>query len=316
MITKVFSTALRGVDAVEVEVGPLEAIALQDFVLPSRVKTLPDRAFQRTYFSEALRDYLLNRSDVLGATYEERYNQLFRGGLRIHTTLDANLQALRPGEEIAVGRDIRLAEMSRGHLHVAHVSTAGSVALVREAKAYGASSPRIVFVYLIPRMIPLLIPGLVSAVPVFVFLEASLAVLGLGDPVLPTWGKIIEDANSDTLTVGGSGQVLDFVGKQRPPRVVLLTECSMSDNVAADNPGVEFVKPCNLCPHMKRISLENIYEALLTMKHEVEVPEDVRVRAKAAIDAMLKVAREHDPSYKQSYVCKPLPDTQMFLTFI
>jgi peptide/nickel transport system permease protein len=68
---------------------------------------------------------------------------------------------------------------------------------IEAAKAYGASSPRIVFVYLIPRMIPLLIPGLVSAVPVFVFLEASLAVLGLGDPVLPTWGKIIEDANSN-----------------------------------------------------------------------------------------------------------------------
>jgi peptide/nickel transport system permease protein len=68
---------------------------------------------------------------------------------------------------------------------------------IEAAKAYGASSPRIVFLYLIPRMIPLLIPGLVSAVPAFVFLEASLAVLGLGDPVLPTWGKIIEDANSN-----------------------------------------------------------------------------------------------------------------------
>ncbi|NWG08260.1 MAG: ABC transporter permease [Chloroflexi bacterium] len=68
---------------------------------------------------------------------------------------------------------------------------------IEAARAYGASSNRIVFVYLIPRMIPLLIPGLVSAVPTFVFLEASLAVLGLGDPVLPTWGKIIEDANSN-----------------------------------------------------------------------------------------------------------------------
>ncbi|HLO32845.1 MAG TPA: ABC transporter permease [Anaerolineales bacterium] len=68
---------------------------------------------------------------------------------------------------------------------------------IEAARAYGASSPRIVFLYLIPRMIPLLIPGLVSSVPAFVFLEASLAVLGLGDPVLPTWGKIIEDANSN-----------------------------------------------------------------------------------------------------------------------
>lgn len=68
---------------------------------------------------------------------------------------------------------------------------------IEAARAYGASDLRIIFVYLIPRMIPLLIPGLVSSVPAFVFLEASLAVLGLGDPVLPTWGKIIQDANAN-----------------------------------------------------------------------------------------------------------------------
>ncbi len=68
---------------------------------------------------------------------------------------------------------------------------------IEAARAYGASDLRIIFLYLIPRMIPLLIPGLVSSIPAFVFLEASLAVLGLGDPVLPTWGKIIEDANAN-----------------------------------------------------------------------------------------------------------------------
>jgi peptide/nickel transport system permease protein len=68
---------------------------------------------------------------------------------------------------------------------------------IEAARAYGATSWRIVFVYLIPRMIPLLIPTLVAAVPAYVFLEASLAVLGLGDPVLPTWGKVIENAFSD-----------------------------------------------------------------------------------------------------------------------
>lgn len=66
---------------------------------------------------------------------------------------------------------------------------------IEAARAYGASDLRIIFLYLIPRMIPLLIPGLVSSVPSFVFLEASLAVLGLGDPVLPTWGKVINDAD-------------------------------------------------------------------------------------------------------------------------
>jgi len=68
---------------------------------------------------------------------------------------------------------------------------------IEAARAYGASSSRIIFQYLIPRMIPLLIPTLVSSVPGFVFLEASLAVLGLGDPVLPTWGKVIDDAFAD-----------------------------------------------------------------------------------------------------------------------
>ncbi len=67
---------------------------LAEFVLPVRVKSLPERTFARTYYTEALRDYLLNKSDILGETYQERYNQLFRGGLRIHTTLDSNLQAL------------------------------------------------------------------------------------------------------------------------------------------------------------------------------------------------------------------------------
>jgi peptide/nickel transport system permease protein len=65
---------------------------------------------------------------------------------------------------------------------------------IEAARAYGASSWRIIFQYMIPRVIPILVPGLVVLVPSFVFLEATLAVLGLGDPVLPTWGKIIDDA--------------------------------------------------------------------------------------------------------------------------
>ena len=65
---------------------------------------------------------------------------------------------------------------------------------IEAAQAYGAKNLRIVLLYLIPRIIPLLIPQMVTLIPAFVFLEASLAVLGLGDPVLPTWGKVITDA--------------------------------------------------------------------------------------------------------------------------
>lgn len=68
---------------------------------------------------------------------------------------------------------------------------------IEAARAYGASNGRIIFLYIIPRLIPLLVPALVSAIPSYVFLEASLAVLGLGDPVLPTWGKVINDASAN-----------------------------------------------------------------------------------------------------------------------
>ena len=68
---------------------------------------------------------------------------------------------------------------------------------VEAARAYGANNLRIITKYLVPRIIPLIIPGLVILIPSYVFLEASLAVLGLGDPVLPTWGKVIQDAESN-----------------------------------------------------------------------------------------------------------------------
>ena len=64
----------------------------------------------------------------------------------------------------------------------------------RQARAYGAGDLRIIFRYLVPRIIPLLIPQLVILIPFFVFIETSLAVLGLGDPTLPTWGKIMNEA--------------------------------------------------------------------------------------------------------------------------
>jgi peptide/nickel transport system permease protein len=71
------------------------------------------------------------------------------------------------------------------------------------ARAYGANNWRIITRYLIPRILPLVIPAIVILVPGFVFLEASLAVLGLGDPVLPTWGKLIDDANSQGALFNG-----------------------------------------------------------------------------------------------------------------
>lgn len=86
---------------------------------------------------------------------------------------------------------------------------------------------------------------------------------------------------------GSTGAMSTWVSDRQPKKVVLITECSMSDNVALDNPDVEFVRPCNLCPHMKTITLEAIYDALLHMRHEVIVEPEMAKRAKKAVDAML-----------------------------
>lgn len=94
---------------------------------------------------------------------------------------------------------------------------------------------------------------------------------------------------------GSTAALANYVKERAPSKVVLLTECSMSDNVAAEAPDTQFVRPCNLCPHMKRITLENIRDALITGQTEVEIDEDVRLRAKAAIDAMLALPKTDRP---------------------
>lgn len=94
---------------------------------------------------------------------------------------------------------------------------------------------------------------------------------------------------------GSTAALSHYVEAHHPARVVLLTECSMSDNVAAAHPGTQFVRPCNLCPHMKRITLAGIYDSLLHMRHEVHVEASIQKRAKAAIDAMLALPRPLAP---------------------
>ena len=89
--------------------------------------------------------------------------------------------------------------------------------------------------------------------------------------------------------VGSTQGMNDYVVQKRPPRVVLITECSMSDNVAAQHPELEFVRPCNLCPHMKRITLPGIRHALETMTHAIEVPAEIAAPARRAVERMLAV---------------------------
>jgi quinolinate synthase len=88
---------------------------------------------------------------------------------------------------------------------------------------------------------------------------------------------------------GSTADMSVFVAKQHPARVVLLTECSMADNVSVHHPQVDFVRPCNLCPHMKRITLGNIRTALEEMRHEVTIDPAVAARARQAVERMLAV---------------------------
>ncbi|ANO50540.1 quinolinate synthase NadA [Woeseia oceani] len=91
--------------------------------------------------------------------------------------------------------------------------------------------------------------------------------------------------------VGSTAQMQDYVVNERPDKVLMLTECSMSDNVSISVEDVEFIRPCNLCPHMKRITLANIQQSLETLTPAVEIDESVAIRARAAVERMLAVGR-------------------------
>ncbi|HEY2837218.1 MAG TPA: quinolinate synthase NadA [Rhizomicrobium sp.] len=88
---------------------------------------------------------------------------------------------------------------------------------------------------------------------------------------------------------GSTAAMVGYVGEHRPRRVVMITECSMSDNVAVEFPDIEFVRPCNLCPHMKRITLQGILHSLRTMTYKVEVDPAISTRARVAIEKMLAI---------------------------
>jgi len=99
------------------------------------------------------------------------------------------------------------------------------------------------------------------------------------------------DVLAEADYVGSTSGLIRHVDETRPERVVLVTECSMSDNVAVAHPEVEFIRPCNLCPHMKQITLPKILMALEQMRHEVIVEPDVAERARDAVVQMLAVGR-------------------------
>jgi quinolinate synthase len=113
--------------------------------------------------------------------------------------------------------------------------------------------------------------------------EAHPGVIVLAHPECPP--EVVAEADF----AGSTAVMSAYVGHKKPARVVLLTECSMSDNVAVQHPDVEFVRPCNLCPHMKRITLSNIRQALEENRHEVTVDPAIAVGARRAVERMLAI---------------------------
>jgi quinolinate synthase len=96
--------------------------------------------------------------------------------------------------------------------------------------------------------------------------------------------------------VGSTSGMIRWVGEEKPRRVMMVTECSMSDNVAVEHPDVEFIRPCNLCPHMKRITLPGILGSLERLEHRVEVEPEMARRARRAVERMLAVGRSEGPT--------------------
>ena len=90
--------------------------------------------------------------------------------------------------------------------------------------------------------------------------------------------------------VGSTSAMSSWVRSRQPERVILVTECSMRDNVAIENPEVELIRPCNLCPHMKRISLEKIRHSLEPLTHRVEIDPRIATPARRAVERMFELS--------------------------
>jgi len=122
-----------------------------------------------------------------------------------------------------------------------------------------------------------------SAADIATLRQSHPGVIVLAHPECPR--DVVEAADF----AGSTAAMVGYVGTHRPARVALVTECSMADNVSVDYPDIEFVRPCNLCPHMKRITLPKIRRALETMSHAVTIPEALAGRACRSVERMIAI---------------------------
>ena len=115
--------------------------------------------------------------------------------------------------------------------------------------------------------------------------EANPGIKVIGHPECPS------DVLDACDFAGSTGGMIDYVKKNQPKKVMLVTECSMSDNVQADNPNVEFIKPCNLCPYMKKITLQKILDCLENETNEVFIEENMAKAARQSVQRMTEIGR-------------------------
>lgn len=125
------------------------------------------------------------------------------------------------------------------------------------------------------------------------FTAAELLAYKEADPRIQIIGH--PECHPDVIDVcdfsGSTADMIDYVKTEQPSKVLLVTECSMASNIEAETPGVEFVKPCNLCPHMKRITLPKILDSLVYLKEEVTVDPQIAGRARLAVERMVELSR-------------------------
>jgi len=115
--------------------------------------------------------------------------------------------------------------------------------------------------------------------------EANPGIKVIGHPECPS--DVLEACDF----AGSTGGMIDYVKKNQPKKVMLVTECSMSDNVQADNPNVEFIKPCNLCPYMKKITLQKILDCLENETNEIFIEEKMAKAARQSVQRMTEIGR-------------------------
>lgn len=113
-----------------------------------------------------------------------------------------------------------------------------------------------------------------------------------GDILVIAHPECPPDVLAEADYVGSTHGMIEWVKHRQPEQVMMITECSMADNVAESSPDTNFVRPCNMCPHMKRITLDNIRQSLETMTYQVEIPADIADRARVAVSRMLEVGRK------------------------